>query len=1130
MVHRHRIVALLLAPCLIGIAATGVLAAPPEGGGEIVSLQGKGESRTRSDALWKEATVKQPLAQGASVRTLDASRMAIVLFDQTQIRLAPNSVMEIKQVSDGGARATLLRQSAGRSWSQSKNVPDKLTVETPTALAAIRGTDWELVVEDDGSSTLTVLSGEVLLSNAQGQITVTTGEQGRATPGVAPVKTMLVNPRDRVQWVSSFVVDVRRYPDLQERPELVASIQSSDLAALRTAVRALALQPRPLASVLLLLSDFQLQDGELNLAAETLRKGAQHFPGDERFDVWRARVHLLQGDRPAAWAALDLARRINPRSTELLLTEGALQRLEGHASASALAYQAALAQAPELGRAWHGLGVVQSEREDVVRARDSLHRALALEPRGAGFLAELGTLEAFADRLDVAHAAFEQALNERPDDYVALTGLALVLLKQGRTDEAMRPLLAASLIEPRYARAQAYLAVAYHRQGRTRDALFALARARALDPRDPLPDLYQSLIHNDHLQPGNALVAARNAMALLPYLKSLNQVANDQKGSANLGAALAAFGLEDWARSYAQDSYNPFWAGSHLFLADRYSGDFNKKSELFQGFLTDPTVFGASSRFSSLITEPGHYASLGWRYNTSADFQLSEPTLTANGYANTTLPLAYFVEAIQTQVRPDVWAFDASAQTLNLALGARPAHALGLFVYANALSAKVGLDGQDAATQAATLTRIHGHSQRVDAGAHYRFGPQLQAWLKLGQGSETSRSHLDNERRTLFGALTRGSDFETRPQQRDVQLRVTRVNNDRHEFSWGVELGHMHKDNLLVRENTFHPIGASALMDRLVQHDEDRSREVWLSNRYAVSSALLVQGDLAWQHYTKLRDITIDRGRLPPLQQTFAERYNPSFLAPRLGVAYKLGDGATLRGAYQKWRHPASDSTLAPVATAGMALDDSLSYPGGSLIRTRLQLDWEVSPAWFIKAFADRRKIDNLSSPLDGVLNTRADLSNLDRLRQRAVPNLAAQDSLEAAPVFARGTVTSAGFSLSHVLSRQWALYLGYTATQSENTGSVHLGQMLPYQPRHRASLGGTWASDRRLLLSAQAVWRSGRFADEGALVPLAPGWDLSLRLHWESSDKRWALDVFAQNLFKRDTAKLLGLHGVARF
>ena len=120
---------------------------------------------------------------------------------------------------------------------------------------------------------------------------------------------------------------------------------------------------------------------------------------------------------------------------------------------------------------------------------------------------------------------------------------------------------------------------------RARELLARLDLERALDA---LCDLY---------------AIDRAAVERMPYLKSLNQVANDQKGSANLGASLAFFGMEDWALELAQQSFYPYWGGSHLFMADRYQGEINKNSALFQGFLTDPMAFGASQRMSSKLVK-----------------------------------------------------------------------------------------------------------------------------------------------------------------------------------------------------------------------------------------------------------------------------------------------------------------------------------------------------------------------------------------------------------------------------------------------------------------------------------------------------------------------------------------------
>jgi hypothetical protein len=67
-------------------------------------------------------------------------------------------------------------------------------------------------------------------------------------------------------------------------------------------------------------------------------------------------------------------------------------------------------------------------------------------------------------------------------------------------------------------------------------------------------------------------------------------------------------------------------------------------------------------------------------------------------------------------------------------------------------------------------------------------------------------------------------------------------------------------------------------------------------------------------------------------------------------------------------------------------------------------------------------------------------------------------------------------------------------------------------------------------LLSAQTVWRSERFADEANLVALGSGWDMTVKLHWESADKRWAADGYASNLLKPDVEKIVGVNLVARF
>ncbi len=640
---------------------------------EIVSLEGKGDFREDATQAWRAARVKQELSPGQFVRTGELSRMGLAFIDQSQIRINQNTLLQIKEVAPpGSASQTVLDLVKGRAWSQAKSASRGVRIQTPSATAAIRGTDWELSVDDEGRSTLTVLSGEVEFFNDAGRLTVRSNEQATAEVGKAPVKLLISNPRERIQWVTAYSVDplrfirlsgsatltavpappeavpepvssqvarafamadLGRWPDartlldsalasdarepatliglsfaalhdgdLTRAARLLASVQPADagqrellelgqIAALVQAeefkdalVRLEALAPQASqAAPYLLLADLMIYSGDTSKALAYANDGLARFPTDARLHSTRARAYLLADQLAESGTEVQAALAADARSVDAHLALGDLARQQGDAGKARAAYLAALALNPNEHGAWYGLGVIHNEREDLRRGRSELGRALELNPSGPGYRGELGTLETFANRLDAAEVEYARALELNPNDYIALTGQGLLALKRGRAESALEMLMHASLLEPRYARVHMYLAVACYRLGRHDEAREELRRASELDPKDPFPHLLSSIIDSDLFVPARAIESGRTALRLMPYLKSLNQLANNQKGTANLGNAFAFFGLEDWALTLAQESYYPYWAGSHLFLGDRYTGLFNKNSEYFQG-------------------------------------------------------------------------------------------------------------------------------------------------------------------------------------------------------------------------------------------------------------------------------------------------------------------------------------------------------------------------------------------------------------------------------------------------------------------------------------------------------------------------------------------------------------------
>jgi FecR-like protein len=309
------------------LACIGAHAA--ERAAEVVSVQGQGESRADERAAWKPATPRQELFASNFVRTGSFSRMGLLFQDRTQVRLAEKTLMQIKSAASGPAERTVLRLEQGRSWSQTNAASSNLYLETPSATAAIRGTDWEIEVFEGGRALLTVFSGEVEFFNDFGRVVVARNESAQAVPGQAPTKLLIANPRDRVQWVTAFSVDPLRHidvskasPALREVLEMVRGGRTAEatarlssaaddpellrLARIAILVRAERLEEAfnaasgELASArqpgaFLIASDLMVYAGRLDRADDIVMQGLARLPGDPRLVAQRARVSLAAG-------------------------------------------------------------------------------------------------------------------------------------------------------------------------------------------------------------------------------------------------------------------------------------------------------------------------------------------------------------------------------------------------------------------------------------------------------------------------------------------------------------------------------------------------------------------------------------------------------------------------------------------------------------------------------------------------------------------------------------------------------------------------------------------------------------------------------------------------------------------
>src|SRR5262249_22785575 len=81
-----------------------------------------------------------------------------------------------------------------------RDKPADVRFNSRTASAAIRGTEFIFAVEENGRTILSLVDGEVELSNDQGPILLKSGEQGIAEPGKLPTKTPMIAGNNIIQW------------------------------------------------------------------------------------------------------------------------------------------------------------------------------------------------------------------------------------------------------------------------------------------------------------------------------------------------------------------------------------------------------------------------------------------------------------------------------------------------------------------------------------------------------------------------------------------------------------------------------------------------------------------------------------------------------------------------------------------------------------------------------------------------------------------------------------------------------------------------------------------------------------------------------------------------------------------
>src|SRR5215510_12545941 len=111
-----------------------------------VSVQGTVEAQRVGETQWQPVKLNDQFRPGDTIQVLERSRADVALLDQSVLRLNANTTITLQAVKEERTGVVDLLRGATHFFSRG---PGSLEVQTPFAIAGVRGTEFLVSVEPD---------------------------------------------------------------------------------------------------------------------------------------------------------------------------------------------------------------------------------------------------------------------------------------------------------------------------------------------------------------------------------------------------------------------------------------------------------------------------------------------------------------------------------------------------------------------------------------------------------------------------------------------------------------------------------------------------------------------------------------------------------------------------------------------------------------------------------------------------------------------------------------------------------------------------------------------------------------------------------------------------------------------
>lgn len=144
------------------------------------------------------------LFEGDVLQTDGSSQALIEFKDGIQVALNESTSFKLLSRWEKDKPTTrIIRLKQGEVWAKTSGGPKRFEVETPVATAAVKETEFNLKVQDDGQSILTVIEGVVQFGTAFGTCPIKTDTISYGVRGKKCTKPAATDAKAAVAWAEA---------------------------------------------------------------------------------------------------------------------------------------------------------------------------------------------------------------------------------------------------------------------------------------------------------------------------------------------------------------------------------------------------------------------------------------------------------------------------------------------------------------------------------------------------------------------------------------------------------------------------------------------------------------------------------------------------------------------------------------------------------------------------------------------------------------------------------------------------------------------------------------------------------------------------------------------------------------